>query len=164
MTTTTSTTSTALRRGAAVGGLAFALGAGALGTAASASASAAPAQDGASAAAVSVLRPFDVCAPSVRKCSTAPRLKVRAKGKFTFTRTSIRGTVKATEQTSRRATFTVTYHLRTGTPRTTTFTVNRSLNRAFGYPSGPRAIKKIVVKACDGAVCGKPQTIAVPAF
>ncbi|MGI5164990.1 hypothetical protein ACQEU3_11605 [Spirillospora sp. CA-253888] len=157
----TTTTSTALRRSAAVGGLAFALGAGALGTAASASASA---QDGASASAVSVTRSYDVCAPSVRKCSTAPRLKVRAKGKFTFTRTSIKGSVKATEQTTRRATVKVTYHLRTGSTRTTTFTVNRRLDRVFGYPSGPRAIKKIVVRACDGAVCGKPQTIAVPAL
>ncbi|MFI6518851.1 hypothetical protein ACIBF1_25070 [Spirillospora sp. NPDC050679] len=158
----TTTTSTALRRGAAVGGLAFALGAGALGTAASASA--APAQDGASASAVSVSRSFDVCAPKVHKCATAPRLKVRAKGKFTFTRTSIKGTVKANEQTTRRATVKVTYHLRTGSTRTTTFTVNRRLDRVFGYPSGPRVIKKIVVQACDGSVCGKPQTIAVPAL
>ncbi|WP_067487053.1 hypothetical protein [Actinomadura hibisca] len=147
----TVSTTAALRRTAAVGGLTVALGAGALGTAAHA------------ASPTAVSRSFNVCVPTVTNCAAVRQPAVSAQGKFTFTRDSVHGKVKAVERTNKRATFKVAYHLKNGAVRTVVLPIDKKLDRSFGYPATSRAMHKIVVRVCAGTACGKPQTIKVPA-
>ncbi|MBO2448438.1 hypothetical protein J4573_15155 [Actinomadura barringtoniae] len=161
-------------RGAAVlGGLSLALGAGVDGVAAAGTGSAGAAVAGASsasaagtsAAVAAPVKPFDVCYPKAKKCSTAKNRKLRAHGTITFGKYAT-GKVSAYNKLGGKAYFYVTAYTKRGTHNTQSHAFTKKLERGFGYPAASSFITKYTVKVCQGtgakARCSATQTITTP--